>query len=243
MDDTAVTAVLAVPADRLGTEIEKFFEVLIEVQTSGPGPDSLDGLVAVVGEREPSFAAAAEEFRENLRAEGIDGHWADIARSLVDEGGSGARLARLREQFDREPDREPDAGDATAVAEPDGAPGDWAGFQATNRDFWLGWDGTGWDPWRAAFAEGAAGAGVGAELEPHLVWLDGLDAADRMTYVRDTLGFAIDEDALAGLNGDGPSPIPAGLAEEISASVPGFEQLSDAEIAAVVAEALQEAED
>ena len=241
MDDTAVTAILAVPADLLGTDTEKFFDVIIDVYAGGDGPGSLDEFVALVGERDSSFTRAAEEYRENLRAEGVDGHWADIARSLTNEAGSGARLVDLYEQLGEEAgeqDGEQDEAEADSVG--------WEAFCAENRDFWRGWDGTDWDAWRSAFADGAAGAGVGEDLAAHLEWMDGLDAAGRMAYLRDTLGFAVDEQVPDGAEpGEAPeeeTQVPAELAGEIGAQVPGFEQLSDEEIAAVVAEVLQEAE-
>jgi hypothetical protein len=333
MDDTAVTAILAVPTDLLGTDTEKFLDVIIDAYPGGDGPNSLDDFVTLVGEREPSFSGAAEEFRENLRADGVDGHWAEIARSFVNDAGSGARLSDLREQFSEESEADDEPADddvaAETAEEPGGwaafcaenrefwlgwdgtdwdgwraafaegaaqgqvdgdlAPhlvwmdsleaagrlaylrdtlgfainedalaavsagagsGDWAGFCAENRDFWQGWDGADWDGWRAAFAEGAVGAGAGADLDPHLVWMDSLEAAGRLAYLRDTLGFAINEDAFAEVGGtaSGGEPaeetqIPADLAGEIAAQVPGFGKLSDEEIAAVVAEALQEAEE
>lgn len=183
MDDAAVAALLAVPAGLLGADREKFLDLVVGAYPGGDGPE-LDGFVAQVREREPSFGPAAEAFEENLRAGGLDRHWPDIARAFVDEGGSGARLDQLREELAAETEPEVD---------PAGDSGGWAAFCTENRGFWLGWDGTEWAAWRAAFAEGAAGAGVGVELEPHLSWMDGLDPAGRVAYLRDTLGFTVGE--------------------------------------------------
>ncbi|MDT8913137.1 hypothetical protein [Amycolatopsis sp. PS_44_ISF1] len=191
MDDAAVAALLAVPAGLLGADREKFLDLVVGAYPGGDGPE-LDGFVAQVREREPSFGPAAEAFEENLRAGGLDRHWPDIARAFVDEGGSGARLDQLREELAAETEPEVD---------PAGDSGGWAAFCTENRGFWLGWDGTEWEAWRAAFAEGAAGAGVGVELEPHLFWMDGLDPAGRVAYLRDTLGFMVGEAASTGSTG------------------------------------------
>jgi hypothetical protein len=194
MDDTAVTAILAVPADLLGADREKFFDLVIEAYPGGEGPE-LDEFLNQVREREPSFTAAADTFEENLKAEGIEQYWPDITRAFVNEGGSGARLDQLREELSQEPEEDVEE-EPSAEAPADDA-GGWDAFCRENRAFWLSWDGTDWGAWRLAFAQGAAGAGVEVDLEPHLSWMDDLNPAGRMAYLRDTLGFSVNEQALA----------------------------------------------
>jgi hypothetical protein len=191
MDDTAVAAMLAVPVDLLGADSEKFFDLVIDAYPGGEGPE-LDEFLTQVREREPSFTTAVETFEENLKADGIDRYWPDITRAFVNEAGTGARLEQLREQLEEEAEAEADAPAEGAVS------GGWDAFCAENRAFWVGWNGADWDTWRTAFADGAAGAGVSADLDPHLVWMDKLDLSGQLAYLRDTLGFSVNERTLAG---------------------------------------------
>ncbi|WP_328609370.1 hypothetical protein OG943_09655 [Amycolatopsis sp. NBC_00345] len=200
MDDTAVAAILAVPVDLLGADSEKFFDLVIDAYPGGEGPE-LDEFLTQVREREPSFSTAVETFEENLKAEGLDRYWPDITRAFVNEAGTGARLDQLREQLEEEAEFEEEPADEADAPVADS--GGWEAFCAENRAFWLGWDGADWAGWRAAFAEGAVGAGVGADLDPHLSWMDGLDLPGRLAYLRDTLGFSVNEEALAGAGSGG----------------------------------------
>jgi hypothetical protein len=194
MDDYAVAAILAVPTDLSGSDFEQFFNLIIEMYVDGDGPTSLDDFARAVGDREPGFGNAAERFRETLTSQGIDGRWADIAGILVREGGSGSNLVTLHGQYtaqlsvlaEQVPIAETYEGQAAAV--------DWETFRQENYYFWSNWDGGNWADWRAAFT-GRIPDELRAELDPHVAWLDSLDPAGQMTYLRDSLGFAINYEA------------------------------------------------
>jgi hypothetical protein len=185
MDEYAVAALCAVPPDLQGGDAEKFFDLIVEMYRDGGGPSSLDDLIPQITERESGLASPAAQFSENLRTQGLDQRWSDIAGTLASEGGSGSALASLRDQYAAQ------AGAAGAAGE---APS-WEGFRAQNADFWSGWTGSDWAAWRAAFAERVP-AELTAEIAPHLAYLDGLDPAGQLSYLRDSLGFAVNQEAL-----------------------------------------------
>ena len=201
MDENAVAAICAVPPELQGGDAEKFFDLIVEMYGNGDGTVSLDELAPQVGQREPGLANPVTQFSENLRQQGLDGRWPDIARMLASEGGSGAGLAALRDQYA--------AGAAGAGAAP---AQDWESFRDQNADFWAGWNGADWPTWRAAFTERVP-AELAEESERQLGYLDGLQPAGQMTYIRDTLGFAINAEALAYYQSAEASPSEASPSE------------------------------
>ena len=266
MDDYAVTAILAVPTELSGSDIEQFFNLIIEMYADGDGPPSLDDFARAVGDREPSFGNAAERFRETLTSQGIDGRWVDIAGTLVREGGSGSNLVTLHDQYaaqlavpaEQVPTAETANGQAAAV--------DWETFRQANQDFWCTWDGSNWATWRAAFTSRVPNE-LHAELDPHLTWLDSLDPAAQMAYLRDNLGFPTGVDtsvaaeelaaeelapeatpeqlaqateALLEAGETVPEEITPELAAEVFAEVPEAAQLSPEVIAEVMREVAAE---
>jgi hypothetical protein len=185
MDEYAVAALCAVPPDLQGGDAEKFFDLIVEMYRDGGGPSSLDDLIPQITERESGLASPAAQFSENLRTQGLDQRWSDIAGTLASEGGSGSALASLRDQYAAQAGAAQTAGEAPT----------WEGFRTQNADFWSGWTGSDWAAWRAAFAERVP-AELTAEIAPHLAYLDGLDPAGQLSYLRDSLGFAVNQEAL-----------------------------------------------
>lgn len=200
LDDNAQAAVLAVPSDLLSLlDIEKFFDLVLEIQAGPEAPGDVDGLVAAIGAANSSFGAAAEQYRENLRLAGLDAHWPDIARAFLGEG-SGATLANyysaLAAQESDGADTEADQYAGYAEAERDPA-GVWADLIGVRPDYWSTFDGSAerWPEWRTAFEAEVAANYPGALSylrEDALPYLDGVDAAGRLAGLRD-LGFTVDE--------------------------------------------------
>jgi hypothetical protein len=184
MDDSAVAALCAVPPALQGSDAEKFFDLIIEMY--GNGQTSLADLIPEAEQRDPGLVNPATEFSENLRMQGLDTRWPDIAQMLVSEGGSSSGLVALRDQC---------AAQAAAGEADGGAAPDWGSFCAQNADFWAGWNGTEWGQWRAAFAALVPGDLAG-EGERHLSYLDSLPPASQLAYLRDNLGFAINQEAV-----------------------------------------------
>ncbi|HEY1915166.1 MAG TPA: hypothetical protein VGH27_06265 [Streptosporangiaceae bacterium] len=199
MDEYAVAALCAVPPDLQGGDAEKFFDLIVEMYQDGSGPSSLDDLIPRITERESGLASPAAQFGENLRMRGLDQRWSDIAGTLASEGGSGSALASLRDQYAVQAGAAVSAGEVPT----------WEGFRAQNADFWSGWTGSDWAAWRAAFAERVP-AELSAEIDPHLAYLDGLDPAGQLSYLRDTLGFAVSQEALDYYQSARPSAAAAG---------------------------------
>lgn len=184
MDESAVAAICAVPPELQGGDAERFFDLIIEMY--GEGLASFDELVPQIEQREPGLVNPATQFSDNLRTQGLDQRWPDIAQMLVSEGGTGSALVTLRDQYA--------AGGGAAEAGGDGA-ADWESFRAQNADFWAGWNGSDWATWRAAFTERVP-TELTADSERQLSYLDTLDPAGQLTYLRDTLNFTINQEAL-----------------------------------------------
>jgi hypothetical protein len=196
VDEYAVAALCAVPPELQGSDAEKFFDLIVEMYADGSGPSSLDDLIPQIGERDSGLANPAAQFSENLRQQGLDGRWSAIAGMLASEGGSGSALASLRVQY---------AAEAAEAGGPAAGPAPtWEDFRRDNADFWSGWPGSDWAAWRGSFAERVP-AGLRSEVDPHLAYLDTLDPASQLTYLRDTLGFAVNQQALDSLQPAGTS--------------------------------------
>lgn len=182
MDEYVIAAICAMPSGLQGGDAERFFDLIIALCQSNESV-SADDLVRGIGQREPGFADVAAQFRDTLRAQSLDGHWADIARVLANEAGTGATLAAMREQCG-----------PPAAAEP-GNGADWSDFRQRNQDFWTNWNGADWPTWRATFLSRVPNTLLG-EVELQLSYLDTLTPAGQLTYLRDSLGFPVNQQTL-----------------------------------------------
>ncbi|NBH03514.1 hypothetical protein [Amycolatopsis sp. SID8362] len=90
MDKYAIAAICAVPPGLQSGDAERFFDLFV-VLCQSDGVESADDLVREIGLREPGFGGVAEQFRDALRAGGLDGHWADIASALAVAGSAPRR--------------------------------------------------------------------------------------------------------------------------------------------------------
>jgi hypothetical protein len=221
MDESAVAALCAVPPDLQGGDAERFFDLIIALY--GEGLTSLDDLVTQVGQRDAGLGNPATQFGDNLRMQGLDARWPDIAQMLVSEGGSGAGVAALRDQ----------AAAAAANGADGGAGPDWGSFCVQNTDFWAGWNGSDWGTWRAAFA-GLVPGELTAESERHLGYLDGLAPASQLAYLRDNLGFAINEQALAYYQSAAPAAEASPVEAQTSSAEAAAPQEQEAQLESTV---------
>lgn len=102
MDSVAARTLLAVPADMLGSDTEKFFDMVIAGYSDGYGPETLDEFVVYARDQDSLLSRAAEEFRDRLRTDGIDSSWLDSVRAWMNEANSTSALIDLWTRVQRD---------------------------------------------------------------------------------------------------------------------------------------------
>ena len=93
---------MAVPADMLGSDTEKFFDIVIACYSDGYGPETLDEFVAYASEQDSFLRNAAEEFRDRVRTDGLDSSWLDSVRAWMNEADSTSTLIDLWTRVQRD---------------------------------------------------------------------------------------------------------------------------------------------